>query len=67
MALEYAINVVFTITVPNFADRPDVEYAYAWIANYSQYFSEEEILFNPLNSFRIIEVSELYNKGSRKI
>lgn len=62
-ALEYVHNVLFQIFVQRTEHRASDGQGYAFIAEQSYYFSEQEVLFNPLNSFRVCDVKKkLLNK-----
>lgn len=57
----FVSNVLFEITVDN-SINPEVQNGYAYIANLSAYKQEQEVLFNPLNLFKVVQISETFYK-----
>ena len=46
------------ITIDKKERSKDLDFGYAGISKYSDYFGESEVLFNPLNTFLIEKVEE---------
>lgn len=55
-------NVLFQIKIDRNGKMESNEPGYAFIAKESFYFNEEEVLFNPLNTFKVCDVSRFLHK-----
>lgn len=66
-ALYFKKNVVFEINVSGFenaASHLDFKYdfGYASVKKHSYYYHEEEIVFNPSSTFKVLEIKNIENE-----
>lgn len=54
----FAKNLMFVITINQEERDEELDFGYAKIREYSQYPTEEEVIFNPLNTFQIQKIEK---------
>ena len=52
----FADNLLFIITVKDERRDSVLDFGYADISKYSDFPNEKEVVFNPLNTFKIIKI-----------
>ena len=58
---------MFIIEVKEEDRNEDLDYGYAKIKEYSQHSKEEEVLFNPLNTFLIDKIGKTIIKSTSEV
>ena len=58
---------MFIIEVKKEDRNAELDYGYAKISQYSRYLKEEEVLFNPLNTFLIDKIGKTIIKSTSEV
>ena len=70
MLLAFAKNVIFELIVPDCFQQPrddETDFGFLSIKEFSAYPQEEEYLFNVLNVFEVISISDFEYEGNIKV